>query len=204
MGFLPWEIRVAFPGESQLWQSRATQPTVHAGCFSFSIIHQTPTWTTGSLTCAQMLMHVIAHGGVPTHVRESSWKSTLGEKSLATPGNRACISGMMVRCSNQLSYIPHPLAMSSVREYCGLGSVEECVQGSGILSHGNIYLCERSWVSEQLLLSKLSEYALCTSHGLYASEGSWDSLLVRVPGSWSKGYKFEFQQEQWESFLLQS
>ena len=33
MGFLPWEIRVAFPGERQLRQSRATQPTVHAGCF---------------------------------------------------------------------------------------------------------------------------------------------------------------------------
>ena len=62
VGFFPWEIRVAFPTESQLWQSRATQPTVHAGCFSVSIIHQTPTWTTGSLTCAQMLMHAIAHG----------------------------------------------------------------------------------------------------------------------------------------------
>ena len=36
LGFLPWEIRVAFPGEGQLWQSRATQPTVHAGCFSVS------------------------------------------------------------------------------------------------------------------------------------------------------------------------
>ena len=34
MGFLPWEIRVAFPGESQLQQSRATQPTMHAGCLS--------------------------------------------------------------------------------------------------------------------------------------------------------------------------
>ena len=31
MGFLPWEIRVAFPGESLLRQSRATQPSVHAG-----------------------------------------------------------------------------------------------------------------------------------------------------------------------------
>ena len=39
MGFLPWEIRVAFPGESQLRESRATQPTVHAGCFSVFIIH---------------------------------------------------------------------------------------------------------------------------------------------------------------------
>ena len=66
MGFLPWETRVAFSGESQLRQSRATQPTVHAGCFSVSIIHRTLTWTTGSLTCAQMLMHAIANGVVRT------------------------------------------------------------------------------------------------------------------------------------------
>ena len=39
VGFLPWKTRVAFPGESQLRQSRATQPTVHAGCFSVSLIH---------------------------------------------------------------------------------------------------------------------------------------------------------------------
>ena len=52
-GFLPWEIRVAFPGESQLRQSRATQITMHAGCFSVSIIHRTLTWSTGSLTCTQ-------------------------------------------------------------------------------------------------------------------------------------------------------
>ena len=54
MGFLPWEIQVAFPRESQLQQSCATQPKVHAGSFSVSIIHQTLRWTTGSLTCAQM------------------------------------------------------------------------------------------------------------------------------------------------------
>ena len=54
MGFLPWEIRVAIPGESQLEQSRATQSTVYAGCFSVSIIHRTLTWITGSLRCAQM------------------------------------------------------------------------------------------------------------------------------------------------------
>ena len=29
---------------------------------SVSIVHRTLTWTTGSLTCAQMLMHAIAHG----------------------------------------------------------------------------------------------------------------------------------------------
>ena len=33
MGFLPWETWFAFPGESQLWQSRATQATVHVQVF---------------------------------------------------------------------------------------------------------------------------------------------------------------------------
>ena len=54
MRFLPWEIWVAFSGESQLRQSRGAEPTVHAGYFSVSIIHRTLTWTTGFLTCAQM------------------------------------------------------------------------------------------------------------------------------------------------------
>ena len=62
MGFLPWGIRIAFPGKSHLRQSQPAQPTVHAGCFSASIIHRALTWTTGSLTCAQMFMHAIAHG----------------------------------------------------------------------------------------------------------------------------------------------
>ena len=66
MGFLPWEILVAFPRESQLQQSHTTQPRVHAECFIVSIVHQTLTWTTGSLMYTQMLMHAIAHGGVQT------------------------------------------------------------------------------------------------------------------------------------------
>ena len=66
MGFLPWEMWVAFPGESQLPQSHATQPTVHDGCLSVSIIHQTLTWTTRSLICTQILIHVIAHWGAQT------------------------------------------------------------------------------------------------------------------------------------------
>ena len=44
MGFLPWKFRVAFPGESQLRQSRATKPTVHAWCFCVSVIHRTVTF----------------------------------------------------------------------------------------------------------------------------------------------------------------
>ena len=33
------------------------------------VIHRTLTWTTGSSTCVQMLMHVIAHGGFMDTVR---------------------------------------------------------------------------------------------------------------------------------------
>ena len=67
LGFLPREIRVAFCGESQLRQSRTTQPTVHARCCA--VLPQSDellTGTTGSLTCALMLMHAIAHGGAQT------------------------------------------------------------------------------------------------------------------------------------------
>ena len=39
---------------------------------------------------------------------------------------------------------------------------------------------------------------------VYYLRGSQDSLLVRVPDSWSKGWEFKSWQEQWENFLLQS
>ena len=80
MGFLPWDIRVPFPGESQLRQSRATKPTVHAGCLSVSIIRRNLPWTTGFLACAQMLEHAIAQGCVRTHVNESALKADSGKK----------------------------------------------------------------------------------------------------------------------------
>ena len=65
VGFLPWETQVAFPWESQLRQSHYL--TYDNG----AIIHQTLTLITGSLTCAQMLMHAIAHGCMDT-IREST------------------------------------------------------------------------------------------------------------------------------------
>ena len=71
------------PGKSQLRQSRATQPQLHAGCFSVSIIHRTLTRTTGSLTCAQMLMHAIAHGRWTDTIEESVLKvDSRGEKKI--------------------------------------------------------------------------------------------------------------------------
>ena len=79
---------------------------VYAGYLCVAIIHQNLTWTTGSLMCAKMLMHAIAHGGVRTLRESLHWKLTLGRKSLATPGNWTCISSVMVRYSNRPSYIP--------------------------------------------------------------------------------------------------
>ena len=46
--------------------SHAAQTPEHAGCFSVFVINSTPTWTAGSLTCALMLMRVIAHRGAQT------------------------------------------------------------------------------------------------------------------------------------------
>ena len=36
------------------------------------LIHRTLTWATGSITCTQMSVHAITHGGLRTHVRESA------------------------------------------------------------------------------------------------------------------------------------
>ena len=41
---------------------------------SVSIVHRTLTWTTGSLTCAPMLMYAIAHGSLQTRIKESVLK----------------------------------------------------------------------------------------------------------------------------------
>ena len=65
--------------------------------------------TTGSLSCAQMSMQVIAHGGCRTPKESLHWKLTRGRKSLAASGNQTCVSGLVVWCSNQLSYIPSPV-----------------------------------------------------------------------------------------------
>ena len=98
------------PRESQLRQSRATQPRVHSGCFSVSIVHRTLTWTTGSLTCAQMQMYTTAHGGCTDTEGESALQVDSGRN---IPG-RTGESNLRGRRTNlmlyQRSYIPIPIA----------------------------------------------------------------------------------------------
>ena len=40
-GFLPWEIQVAFPGESQLWQWQSFYPA-YSACWTFRCFHNPP------------------------------------------------------------------------------------------------------------------------------------------------------------------
>ena len=98
-------MQVAFHGESQLPQSHATQPLVHAECFSVSTIHPTLTWTTRSLACAQMLMHATAHQSVQTPKESLHRKLTVGKKKILC---RTGKSNLHQRCAsltlNQLSY----------------------------------------------------------------------------------------------------
>ena len=105
LGFLQRQIRVAFPGESQLRQSRATQLRVHAGCFSVSIIHRTLTWTTGTLRCAQMLMHAVAHS-LYGHCKRVCTESWPWEKNPLTHWGIDPVSA--ARRTDVLSYIHTP------------------------------------------------------------------------------------------------
>ena len=58
-----------------------------------AITHRILTWTTGSLSWAQMSMHAIAHGGVGTPKESLHWKLTLWETHRGIePASAACQS----------------------------------------------------------------------------------------------------------------
>ena len=114
LGFFSWKIRVAFPGDSQLRQSRATQPKVHYGCSNVSIINRTLTWITGSLPCAHMLMHAIVHGDVQTHVTESALKIYSESKVPCRTGESNLRQRRAGPTLYQLSYIPAWWSLSTL------------------------------------------------------------------------------------------
>ena len=62
------------------------------------------------------------------------------------------------------------------------------------------------WISRALSVSTLclTPCHFCFSRIIITAAGSWDSFLVRALDLWSKGYEFEYRQEQRENFLLQS
>ena len=77
MGISPMRNSGCFPCEKLAVNSCATQPTVHAGGFSVSIIHRTLTWSTGSWTCTFDLCACI-----PLTLDDSLTWRTLQEQSL--------------------------------------------------------------------------------------------------------------------------
>ena len=110
LGFLRREIRVAFPREKPAaTEWRYPQPTVHAGCFqcfdnlpNSDIDYRIHVERTDVHTrnCTR---------GCTDVVKSLHWKSALGEKSLAAPGNRTCVSGVPVGRSSNWATSP-PLA----------------------------------------------------------------------------------------------
>ena len=55
-----------------------------------------------------MLIHIIAHGGVQTHVRESALKDEWEKNPLPHQGNRTCVSSMLVWRSTNWATSPSP------------------------------------------------------------------------------------------------
>ena len=65
-------------------------------------------------------MHATAHRGARTPSERLHWKLTLGEKSLAAPGNRTRLSGVPVRRStNRATSPPHNIQFSSIKSLPG-------------------------------------------------------------------------------------
>ena len=89
----------SFPRGSQLQQSRATQPTMHAGCFV--CLHIPPNFDMDH-RIFNVRTYVNACGCTrrcTDTVRESAQKVDWESKSLAAPGNGICLSGVPVRHS---------------------------------------------------------------------------------------------------------
>ena len=113
-------LRVAFRGESQLRQSRAIQPMVHAGCgcFSVFIIHRTLTRTTGSLTCAKILMHAVAPDRYTDTVRQYALKLDSGRKVPCRTGESNLRQRRAGPTLYELSYIPTHGLVNWVAQFC--------------------------------------------------------------------------------------
>ena len=80
MGLLPWEILIAFPGECQLRQNRATQPTLHSEVFK---CFQTPPTSDMDYRINNVHTDVNASDctrGCTDTVRESALKIDSGKK----------------------------------------------------------------------------------------------------------------------------
>ena len=107
MAFLQWENQVTCPGESRLRQSRATQPTVHAGRFSVSIIHGTLTRDYGIFNMRTDVNARDCTRGCKDTVSESALKVDSGRKIPCRIGESNLCRRRAGPMLYQLSYIPN-------------------------------------------------------------------------------------------------
>ena len=85
---------------------------VRAGYVCIALLHRTLTWTSGSLSCAQMLMHAIAHGqSQRSRERRSSYSNSAKNR------RSYCHGTVQIARSQGLS----------VRAACAIGT-EHCEQ----------------------------------------------------------------------------
>ena len=130
LGFLPWKIRIAYPRENQLRQTRATQPTVHAGCFSVAIIHRTLDMDY-RIFCVRTYVNACHCTQVCTDtVRESALKvdwerNPLPYRGIA-PASAACRSGALP--TQPTSPLAYHIALCS-RNYPEGNKCAYCVRG---------------------------------------------------------------------------
>ena len=111
------EGKFGLPSPGKASCTRVAPPNLGCmlGVFSVSIIHRTLTRTTGSLTCAQMLMHAITHEGVRTHVRESAPKVDSRRKIPCRTGESNLRQQRDGPILYQLSYIPTPVKKKEIK-----------------------------------------------------------------------------------------
>ena len=119
------EIRAALPGKTMIQQPQEQRyPVVqmHAVSFCVSVIHQTLTWTTGSLMCVREHLYVCVYTqglGIPT----VSQHNTFGSEKLSQifcvlltwPGFELRVFGSRVQRSTNRA-TPSPLDVSHVQE----------------------------------------------------------------------------------------
>ena len=104
--------RIYFPSSSSSsfrWAAIIIKLIISDGAFRVRLCCHSPPNSARDLYRAHRCTCMRLHNGVYGHRKRVCTESWLWEENpLPQPGNRTCVGGVTVRCSNQLSYIPSP------------------------------------------------------------------------------------------------
>ena len=142
--------------ERQLRRGRATQPTVHARCFSVFILHRTLTWTTGFFNVRTDILSYDCTRGCTDIVREFASKVDSGTTNPLPPGESNQRQRRVALKLYRLGYLPSPNHWQldvSIRRLKDPGSILEIFSLSAM--YCNRYTCHKpnktSQVNKQFL-----------------------------------------------------